>query len=77
MNDTRRDIRARTLMESALASEEQRCPFLPTTTMNKSLSSCIMKQPCEAGSQSLTITRDDPERDRVPGFLDQVDNVRV
>lgn len=28
-------------------------------------------------AKSLTITRDDPERDCVPGFLDQVDDVRV
>lgn len=28
-------------------------------------------------AKSLTITRDDPERNCVPGFLDQVDDVRV
>ena len=28
-------------------------------------------------AKSLTITRDDPERDCVPGFLDQVDDVRM
>lgn len=37
-----------------------------------------MKRPCEGlWAKSLTITRYDPERDGVPGFLDQVDDVRM
>lgn len=51
------------------ACVEQRCPFFSTTYMNKSNHAALWK--------SLTITRYDPERDCVPCFLDQVDDVWV
>lgn len=55
--------------KSTLACVEQRCHFFPTSYMNKSHHAAPWK--------SLTITRYDPERDCVPGFLDQVDDVWV
>lgn len=55
--------------KSTLACVEQCCPFSSTTYMNKSHHAALWN--------SLTITRYDPERDCVPGFLDQVDDVWV
>lgn len=64
-------------MKSGLACEEQRCPFLPTASMNKSHHAALWNSHVRLEAKSLTITRDDPKRDCVPGFLDQVDDVRV
>ena len=70
-------LRVHTLMKSALACEEQQCPFLPTASMNKSHHATLWNSHVRLEAKSLTITGDDPERDCVPGFLDQVHDVRV